>query len=138
MVDIPTPSSMRYSIPLTSGVVILIGVPVVWRNFRRGSTKYLRLTPKGFELAYGWRSASGDWAQVEDVADEAPGQQQAATPGAVVFVMSDGSAPSIAAGSFTPEGESLRDLVRYYWEHPESRGELTDGRAVKRLADAPS
>jgi hypothetical protein len=55
--------------------------------------------------------------------------------GAVVFVMSDDSAPTIAARSMTPDGEALRELARFYWEHPGSRGELTDGRAPKRLAD---
>jgi hypothetical protein len=140
-VDIPVPPSMRYSIPFTCGVVVLMGVPLVWRNFRRGGTKYLRLTPSGYELAQGWGSASGDWEQVQDVTDEAPGQQ-APTPGAVVFVMSDDSAQTLAAGGITPDGSALRELVRFYWQHPESRGELTDGRALKRLAeerfDAPS
>jgi hypothetical protein len=133
-VNIPVPPSMRFSIPLVCAVVVLIGVPMVWRNLRRGSTKYLRLTPDGFELAQGWRSVSGDWEQLQGVTDEAPGQQ-APTPGAVVFVMSDDSAPTLAAGSITPDGSALRELVRFYRENPESRGELTDGRALKRLAD---
>jgi hypothetical protein len=133
MVTIPIPPAMRYSLPFTSGVFLLIGVPLVWRNFRRGSLKYMRLTPSGFELEESWRSESGDWDQVKDVTDAAPGQQTS-TSGPVVFVMSDGSAPTIAAGSMTPNGKELRELVRFYWEHPESRDELTDGAAVKRLA----
>jgi hypothetical protein len=132
-VDIPVPPSMRYSIPFTTGVFLLMGVPLVWRNFRRGGIKYLRLTPEGFELEQGWRSQSGDWAQVQGVNDEAPGPQ-APTPDAIVFVMSDGSAPTLAAGSMTPNGSAMRDLVRFYWEHPESRDELTDGGALKRFA----
>jgi hypothetical protein len=52
-----------------------------------------------------------------------------------MFVMSDDSAPTLAAGSITPDGSALRELVRFYWEHPESRDELTDGRAVERLAE---
>ena len=131
--DIPIPPFMRYSLPFMCGVLLLTGVPLLWRNLRRGCTKYLRLTPDGFELAQGWHSQSGDWEQVKDVTDEAPGQQ-ASTSGNVVFVMSDDSAPTIAAGAITPEGAALRELVRFYWQHPESRGELTDGRAVKRLA----
>jgi hypothetical protein len=133
-VDIPMPHSMRYSIPFTSGLLLVMGVPLVWRNFLRGGTKYLRLTPSGYELAQGWGSASGDWEQVQDVTDDVPGQQ-APTPGAVVFVMSDDSAHTLAAGGITPDGTALRELVRFYWKHPESRGELTDGRAPKRLAD---
>jgi hypothetical protein len=130
---IPVPPFMRWSLPFMSAVIVVMGAPMLWRNLRRGSTKYLRLTPSGFELSEGWRSQSGDWEQVQDVTDEAPGQQ-APTPGAIVFVMSDDSAHTLAAGGITPDGSALRDLVRYYWEHPESRGELTDGRALKRLA----
>ena len=108
---------------------------MLWRNVSRGgTTKYLRLTPQGFELSEGLRSASGDWAQVMDISDQVP-RQQAPSPGAVVFVMSDESTPRIAAGAMTPDGSALRDLVRFYWEQPDSRGELTDGRALKRLAD---
>jgi hypothetical protein len=128
---------MRYSLPFVSGVIVVTAVPILWRNLRRGSSRYLRLTPDGFEIAQGWRPQSGDWEQVQDVTDEAPGQQ-APAPGAVVFVMSHDSAHTLAAGAMTPDGEALRDLVRFYWEHPESRGELTDGRAFKRLANASS
>ena len=70
---------------------------------------------------------------MKDVTGEAPGQQ-APTPGSVVCVMSDDTAPTIAARSFTPDGKALRELVRFYWQHPESRDELTDGAAVERLA----
>jgi hypothetical protein len=131
---IPVHPFMRWSLPFMSAVIVVMGAPMLWRNHRRGSTKYLRLTPNGFELSEGLRSASGDWAHVQDVTDEVPGQQ-APTRGAVVFVMADDSAPTIAAGAITPDGTTLRELVRFYWEHPESRGELTDGRALKRLAD---
>jgi hypothetical protein len=131
--DIAVPPFMRYSLPFMGAVIVAMGAPMLWRNVSRGSTKYLRMTPDGFELSQGLRSHSGDWEQVQDVTDEAPGQQ-APTPGAVVFVMSDDTAPTIAAGAMTPDGTAMRNLVRFYWEHPESRGELTDGQALKRLA----
>ncbi len=132
--DVPVPPFMRYSLPFMSGVIVVTGAPMLWRNVSRGgSTKYLRLTPAGFELSQGRRSHARDWEQVRDIADEAPGKQ-APTPGAIVFVMSDGSAPTIAAGAMSPDGSAIRELVRFYWEHPDSRGELTDGRALKPLA----
>lgn len=87
---------MRFSLPFVSAVIVLTGAPMLWRNLRRGSTKYMRLMPRGFELALGWLSHSGDWAEVEDVTDEAPGQT-APTPNAIVMVMADGSAPTTAA-----------------------------------------
>jgi hypothetical protein len=132
MVTIPVPPAMRYSIPFTSGVFLLIGTPMLWRNLRRGCTKFLRLTPGGFDLEEGWRSESGDWNQVEGVADQVPGGQKS-TSGPIVFVMSDDSTPTIAASGMTPDGKALRELVRFYWEHPELRDELTDGGAVERL-----
>jgi hypothetical protein len=132
--DIPVPHTLRFSLPFVGAVVAVTGAPILWRNLRRGSTKYLRLMPGGFELVQGWRWQCGGWAHVEDVTDEAP-EQTASTPNAVVVVMSDGSAPTMAAASFTPEGTALRELVRFYWLHPDCRGELTDGRALKRLAD---
>ncbi|WP_156426540.1 hypothetical protein [Mycobacterium sp. IS-3022] len=130
--DIAIPPFMRYSLPLVCAVVVLTGAPTLWRNFRRGSTSYLRLTLDGFELAQGWRSMTGDWADVQDVTDEVPGQQ-AHTPNAIVFVMSDDTAPTLAAASYTPDAAAIRDLVRFYWKHADSRAELTDGRALHRL-----
>ena len=132
-VAIPIPPAMRYSVPFTAGVFLLFVVPLLWRNFRRGSMKYIRLSPSGFELEEGWRSHSGDWDKVKDVTDAAPGQR-ASTSGPIVFVMSDESTPTISASGMTPDGKALRDLVRFYWLHPESRAELADGRAVERLA----
>jgi hypothetical protein len=108
---------------------------MIWRNLRRGSTSYLRLTVKGFEIAQGWRPHSADWSSVKDIASEAP-NQKTPTPGAIVFVMFDDAAWTLTALSFTPDGAALRDLVRFYWQHPECRDELTDGRAEKRLRKA--
>jgi hypothetical protein len=132
--DIPVPPAMRFSLPFVSTVIVVMGGPMLWRNILRGSTKYLRLTLDGFEIVQGWRPQRGDWAQVQDVTDEAPGQS-AATPNAIVIVMADGSAPTMAAASCTPDGVALRQLVRFYWQHPDHRAELTDGRALERLRD---
>ncbi len=104
MVDIPVPVQMRYAIPFVSAAIAMMGAPILWRTLRRGSLQYLRLTPDGFVIVQGWRPRSGDWAQVANVTDMAPGQS-AQTPSAVVLVMSDGSAPPTLPGaSFTPEG----------------------------------
>lgn len=130
--DIPVPHTMRYYLPFMSAAGAVMGAPMLWRIVKRGGTKYLRLTPKGFEFAQGSRSASGEWAQVKDVTDRPPGQPTPAYS-AIVVVMSSGQTPTLAAGSFTPDGRALRELVRFYWQHPDHRSELTDGRAVERL-----
>jgi hypothetical protein len=132
--DISLSPFMRLSLPFVSALIVVTGVPMLWRNLRRGSTKYLRLTPDGFALSQGWRYQSDDWSQVVDVTKEVPGQS-APTPAAIVVVMSDGSTATIAGASFTPEGAAMRELVRFYWQHPDCRVELTDGRALKRLAE---
>lgn len=132
--DIPIPSGLRYAIPFMAALIVVIGAPMLWRNISRGgTTKYLRLSTQGFELSEGLRSASGDWAQVEEISDQVPTQQARSAGDAVVFVMSDKSAHTIAAGAMTPDGSAVRELVRFYWKNPESRGELTDGRALERL-----
>jgi hypothetical protein len=43
--------------------------------------------------------------------------------------------PTMAAGGCAPDGRALRELVWFYWQHRERRGELTDDRALTRLAD---
>lgn len=132
-VQIPVPEQMRYAVPFVGAVAAIMGAPIMWRTLRRGSFQYLRMTPTGFVVVQGWRPQSGDWAQVVDVAEAAP-NQTAPTPNAVVVVTADDSVITLPGASFTPEGRQLRQWVRFYWLHPDSRGELTDERAMKRLA----
>ncbi len=129
---IPVPPNMRYSLPLMAALLTVMGAPMFCRNLLRGSTSYLRLTTSGFELAQGWQPQRGEWASVKDVVSKAPNQKQ--TPGTIVVVMSDDAAFTLTALAYTPDGAALRELVRFYWQHPEARDELTDGRAAKRLA----
>lgn len=132
---IPVPPNMRYSLPFTAAVVAVLGTPMLWRNIKRGSSRYVRLTVHGFELSQGWSRHHGDWTSVIDVAAAAPGQQPP-TRGTIAFVMSEDEAVTVAAGSITPDGAALRDLVRFYWQHPDARDELTDDRAQARLLAA--
>ncbi|KUI09928.1 hypothetical protein AU190_05815 [Mycolicibacterium acapulense] len=134
LLDIPVPEQMRLYIQFVSAAVAIMGAPILWRTFRRGSLQYLRLTPNGFTFVEGWRPQGGDWAQVVDVTDASP-NQSAPTPNSVVVLMSDEEVLTFPAASFTPEGRALRELVRFYWQNPDRRDELTDGRALKRLAD---
>ena len=131
---IPVPPSMRYSLPFTAAVVAVLGTPMLWRNIKRGSSRYVRLDEKGFEVAQGWSRRCGEWTALIDVAAAAP-RQQAPTRGTIAFVLSDDDACTVAAGSITPDGTALRELARFYWQHPEARDELTDGRAAQRLRD---
>ncbi|MGV0788375.1 hypothetical protein ABQF33_15820 [Mycolicibacterium sp. XJ2] len=134
MVDIPVPEQMRLYIPFASAVAAIMGAPILWRTLRRGSLHYLRLTPNGFTFVQGSRPQNGDWAQVVDVTDASP-KQSAPTPNSIVVVMSDEDVLTLSAASFAPEGRALRELVRFYWQNPNCRDELTDGQALKRLAE---
>ena len=130
---IPVPPFMRFSLPFMSVVIVALGAPMLWRNVSRGgATKYLGMTRNGFDISEGLRSHSGDWEDVRDITDQVPGKP-VSTSGPIVFVMADDSTPTIAASGMTPDGTALRELARFYWEHPEARDELTDGRAVERL-----
>lgn len=132
--DIPVPHSMRYYLPFMSAVGAVAGAVLLFRSILRGSLSRLRLTPDGFEFAEGRVHSNGKWDDVEDLTYRPPeGPEPAAN--SIVFVMSDGQCHSMAAGSYTPEGRALRQMVRFYWKHPENRGELTDGRALDRLRD---
>jgi hypothetical protein len=133
IVEIPVPEQMRYAVPFVGAAAAMMGGPIMWRTLRRGSFQYLRMTPTGFVVVQRWRPRSGDWAQVVDVAEAAP-NQTASTPNAVVVVMSDDGVITLPGASFTPEGRQLRQWVRFYWLHPDSREELTDERASTRLA----
>lgn len=132
--DIPVPREMRFYLPFVAGVAAALGGVTVWRTFRRGSSKYLHLTPRGFTIAQGWREQSAEWNDVKDVTDSVPGQPTSSS-GAVVFVISDDDCLSISAASITPGGHALRQFVGFYWQHPANRAELVDGEAVRGLAD---
>jgi hypothetical protein len=132
---IPVPPNMRWALPFTAAVMVVAIPPMLWRNIKRGSASYLRLTDRGFEFAQGWQPRSADWTSVRDIASEVP-DQKAQTPGAIVFVLDDGTTMSFTATAYTPGGGALRELVHYYWEHPDSRGELTDNRVRDRLMTA--
>ncbi|MDT5079112.1 MAG: hypothetical protein QOJ80_3749 [Mycobacterium sp.] len=135
--DIPVPEQMRLSIPFTGGVAAVAIVPILVRTLRRGGSKYLRLTPEGFEIAQGWAVKRGRWADVKDVTDDQPGQSKP-TPAAIAIGLADGSWLAVAGASFVPNGDALRKLVRFYWQNPKQRNELTDDRAINRLRRAPA
>jgi hypothetical protein len=77
----------------------------------RGSTKYLRLMPNGFEIADGLRERTGEWADVVDVTNAAPGKEPV-TVGSIVMLVSDGSTPTFSGGSSTPDCRAAQRLTK--------------------------
>jgi hypothetical protein len=54
----------------------------------------------------------------------------------MVFVrFREGRTRTQVVDSYTSGGTALRRLVRYYWINPDQRAELTDGKAIERLAE---
>lgn len=132
--DIPIPPGLGpvyFSIGSAAGAVILaLGL---WQMFSRGGKSSLLLDGGGFQL-HASSSVHAGWDDVHDVTDHRPRGQQSARD-LLVIVLADGRAPFLEADSFTPGGRALREMVRFYWKHPDHRTELTDGRALKRLRD---
>lgn len=131
LLAIPIPHTFRYSLPFVAAALALLGIPVLWRMARRGGSKYLRLTQRGYEIAEVGMSSAG-WDEIVAVTDHVPDQSRQ-MPNSVVVVNSDGSTAALAAGPITPGGRDLRELMRFYWQHPSLREELVDGRAIERL-----
>lgn len=41
----------------------------------------------------------------------------------------------LIADSITGNSAALREWVRFYWQHPDYRAELSDARALRRLGE---
>lgn len=130
--DIPLPPDIAnlYSLVFAGPAIAclgLIGVILV-----RPGVCSVRLTPQGFEFAEAFTRKRGAWSEVVNMTDEAPAGVYANTP--IVMVLAGGETKMLKeAMVFTPNASVLRALVQLYWQHPECRGELTDGQALERL-----
>lgn len=106
----------------------------LWLTVKRRGIGYVRLTLDGFEFVLAFSRKTGEWSQVTAVTGEAPDRPQAKSP--LVMIMADGEKKMLDESAlFTPGGRALLELMRFYWQHPECRTELTDGRALQRLHD---
>jgi hypothetical protein len=132
-IDIPLPPGNHRNYTIFAIVVSLSAIPQLWKMFKRGGLSFIRLAPDGFELGQGISSVHGAWEEVVEIADRRPGKSPPFR--ATIFVkFRDGRTKTQAIDSFTPGGEALRKLVRYYWINPHRRDELVDGAAIDRLA----
>jgi hypothetical protein len=131
MIAIRVPrNDVRYFV-FACAAATLVGVFSLVQIIRRRGTSYVRMTLDGFELGNTVNSAEGHWDEVRDVGDRA---QRARRPSGTTYITTaDGRTRVLPTDWYTPGGLALRELVRFYWKHPEDREELTDGRAVQRL-----
>jgi hypothetical protein len=112
---------------------------------RNSGTAYVRLTPDGCVLVEGFVTGRASWAEVTAVTDDMPvyttrrpgfktkkGQPYAWCASSIM--KTDGTMAAVPNGNlYASNGDALRELIRFYWQHPEYRQELTDDRALARL-----
>lgn len=102
----------------------------------RGGTSRIRITAEGFEFANVIGSASGSWQEVVGITDSMPNQPRFLwKPLGVTMI--DGTHRVLGApGKYTPHTAVLLGCLRFYWQNPYARSELTDQRAAQRLRAA--
>ncbi len=116
------------------GSLVVLGVSTAYRMLKYRGGGHLRLNPVGFEVWNGqWgQFRQGTWDAVEQILDH---RLKGFKPfnEVIVFILPQGRSAMLIADAITPDSRALREWVRFYWQHPECRGELVDGRAVRRL-----
>jgi hypothetical protein len=119
-------------VPVCAGGAAVPLLWIWWRHRMLGSLTLLMLTPEGFKFPTIASMHQGRWDDVAAVDGKSPSGEQFWNP--MIFTMNDDSTLVFEApGTYTPRGTALVELVRFYWQNPEQRDELTDGRAVRRL-----
>ncbi|MDG4665531.1 hypothetical protein [Mycobacterium sp. 236(2023)] len=114
---------------------VLIGLPSLKQIFVKRGMSYVLLSPKGFELGSTVGSTAYAWGELADVSDTPTGRARPISTGTTYLTMLSGRTRTLPSDWYTPGGSELRKLLRFYWQHPENRDELTDRRTVARLGN---
>lgn len=132
-VDIPT---YRSSTPWMVVFILVAGVATLWRMIAHGGDCYLRLTPDRCEVWNGpWLAfRRAKWDDIKQIQDH-PVRRKLRGRELIVLVLPEGRSATLLSDCVTGNSDALRDWVRFYWQHPEFRDELVDGRALQRLDD---
>jgi hypothetical protein len=132
--DIPTPRGDQKYYVAVCGAGAVIGVFSMRQIARQRGMSLLRMSVDGIEMGNTMTTARFTWAELTEVADR-PRNGRKAT--GTTYISADGGRiRTFPSDWYTPEGHALRDLIRFYCEHPEHREELANGRAVERLEAA--
>lgn len=131
-IDIPMSQGMQTFSPFIAWFGVATGVLGLYTMLRRGGVGYVELTTDGIDIANAAFTESVQWDDIADVKDVAESKK---TRKAVVFELQDGREKVIDGADFyVPGGTAFYWMMRHYWRHPEDRGELSDERALDRLA----
>jgi len=134
MLVIPVPSGNQRQYVYACIAGVLVGLPSMWQIIKQRGMSRLRMTTEGIEVGGAVSTKRLTWDELSDVADR-PRNGRHST-GTTYIVTADGHTRTLPSDWYTPGGRAFRELVRFYWRHPEAREELTDGRAVRRLLDS--
>jgi hypothetical protein len=136
MVEIPLPRGDRNYLIGTAVVGALVGLPSVRQILVRRGMSFVRLSADGVETGNTYSTVCRRWDDVADVSGAPAHRRRPINTGSTYITTTDGGTRLVASDWYTPGGYALRDLVRFYWQHPDCRDELVDGRVVKRLRGA--
>lgn len=131
MIVIRVPRGDERYFVFACAAAVLVGVFSLRQIISRRGTSYVRITVEGLELGNTVTSVERSWEEIADVADRARNAHRAT--GTTYIATADGGTRILPSDWYTPGGHALREWLRFYWKHPEDRGELTDGRALHRL-----
>lgn len=136
IVDFGTSLTARRIIPAGSTAYVIIGVPILFRVAKYRDISHLRLDPHGFEVWEGqWNSfAHRPWDDVQEILDH-PLKRKKPYNEVMVFVLPKRRSAKLVTDVMTSDSDTLREWVRFYWQHPEHRGELVDERGLRRLEE---
>ncbi|WP_422744655.1 hypothetical protein ACN27E_21870 [Mycobacterium sp. WMMD1722] len=131
MLDIEVAGKNQRYFVIVCAAAVVVGLVSLRQIIRRRGTSYLRLDAAGLETGNTMTSVQRRWEDVTDMADRPRNGRQ---PGGAIYILTDdGHSREIPSSWYTPGGQALLDVVRFYWRHPEARDELSDGRAVRRF-----
>lgn len=131
MLDISVPRNNERYFVIVCAAAVFVGLFSLRQIIRRRGTSYLRLSVEGVETGNTMTSVMRPWGEIADVTDR-PRKAKRGN-GATYVITDDGHTREIPSNWYTPAGRALHEMVRFYWEHPQHRDELVDGRAVERL-----
>ena len=134
MMQIPLPPGNRQYFVVAAIVGAVLGLRSVRQIAVHRGMSSLRMTVEGLELGTSTSTVERQWKDVSSVADTLPDGRRPINGGTTYITTTDGRTRALASDWYTPGGQALRALVLLYWQHPELRAELTDGRAAERLA----
>lgn len=116
-----------------SAAALVMLLPAMKQIVTRGGKNYLRLAPNGIELGSSFSTTRAGWDDLVEISDRPAKGPQPLNTGTTFLTVVPGRTKILPSDWYTPRGQALRQLIQFYWQHPECRDELVDGRAVERL-----